>query len=74
VGANPAREKVRDPVAWIVRRKETESGKSIDKAILWMVSESSGRNESKRIGGLENMHPGGRALLDGAKATWTIEI
>ena len=28
--------------------------KPIDKAIFGMVSESSGRNESKRIGGLEN--------------------
>src|SRR5881409_2086274 len=46
-GVNPARARVRGPVAWIVRRKETESRKSIDKAILGMVSESSGRNESK---------------------------
>ena len=73
-GVNPAREIVRSPVAWIVRRKETESGESIDKAILRVVSESSGRNESKRIGGPENVHPGGRALLDGAKAIWDIEI
>ncbi len=28
--------------------------KPIDKAIIGMVSESSGRNESERIGGLEN--------------------
>ena len=28
--------------------------KPIDKAIFGMVSESSGRNESERIGGLEN--------------------
>ena len=32
-GVNPARAIVRGPVAWIVRRKETESRKSIDKAI-----------------------------------------
>ena len=32
-----------------------------------MVSESPGRNESKRIGGLENINPGGRAPLDGVK-------
>jgi hypothetical protein len=52
----------------------TESGKSIDEAILGMVSEPSGRNESKRIGGLENVNPGGRAPLDGVKAIWTVEI
>ena len=52
----------------------TESGKSIDKAILGMVSEPSGRNGSKRIGGLENVNPGGRAPLDGVKAIWTVEI
>ena len=73
-GVNPARAKVRGPVAWIVRRKETESGKSIDKAILGMVSEPSGRNESKRIGGLDNVNPGGRAPVDGVKAIWTVEI
>jgi len=37
--------KSQDPVAWIVRRKETESWKPIDEAIERMVSESSGRNE-----------------------------
>ena len=33
--------------------------KPIDKAIFGMVSESSGRNESERIGGLENPKPQG---------------
>jgi len=32
-GGSPTREKVRDPVAWIVRMKETESREPIDKAI-----------------------------------------
>jgi hypothetical protein len=45
--------------------------KPIDKAIFWMVSESSGRNESERIGGLENPNPRGRACTERAKATWT---
>src|SRR6266849_4662568 len=45
VGESPTRVKVRSPVAWIVRRKETESRKPIDEAIERMVSESSGRNE-----------------------------
>ena len=73
-GVNTARAIVRGPVAWIVRRKETESRKSIDKAILGMVSESSGRNESKRTGGPENVSPGGRALGSGVKAAWNVAI
>src|SRR5436309_7187361 len=73
-GVNPARARVRGPVAWIVRRKETESRKSIDKAILGMVSESSGRNESKRTGGPENVNPRGRALANGVKAAWNVAI
>src|SRR6266581_1533328 len=73
-GVNPARARVRGPVAWIVRRKETESRKSIDKAILGMVSESSGRNESKRTGGPENVNPRGRALGNGVKAAWNVAI
>jgi len=73
-GVSPARARVRGPVAWIVRRKETESRKSIDKAILGMVSESSGRNESKRTGGPENVNPGGRALGNGVKAAWNVAI
>ena len=67
-GVNPVGARVRSPVAWIVRRRETESRKSIDKAILGMGSKSSGRNESKRTGGLENVNPRGRALGSGAKA------
>jgi len=73
-GVSPARARVRGPVAWIVRRKETESRKSIDKAILGMVSESSGRNESKRTGGPENVNPRGRALGNGVKAAWNVAI
>ncbi len=34
--------------------EETKRMKPIDKAIFGMVRESSGRNESERIGGLEN--------------------
>jgi hypothetical protein len=34
VGSSPTRVRVRDPVAWIVGRKETESRKPIDKAII----------------------------------------
>ena len=40
--------------------RQTHRGKSqspVDKAILGMVSKSSGRNESEPIGGLENEKP-----------------
>jgi len=73
-GDSPARARVRGPVAWMVGRKETESRESIDKAILGMVSESSGRNESKRTGGPENVNPRGRALGSGVKAAWNVAI
>ena len=73
-GVKPAGARVRGPVAWVVGRRETKSGESTDKAVLGMVSESSGRNESERTGGLENVNPRGRALGSGAKAAWTVEI
>ncbi len=38
-------------------RRETEPLKPIDKPILGMGSESSGRNESEREGGLESRKP-----------------
>jgi len=37
--------------------RETEYLKPIDKAILGVVSELSGRNESERTGGLESEKP-----------------
>ena len=47
--------------------------KPIDKSIFGMVSESSGRNESERIGGLENPKSSrGRARTERAKATWIV--
>jgi hypothetical protein len=46
--------KSQDPVAWIAFAAETKRMKPIDEAIFRMVSESSGRNASERIGGLEN--------------------
>jgi hypothetical protein len=46
--------------------------KPIDKAIFGVVSESSGRNESERIGGLENRKaPGAEPAPKRAKARWT---
>ena len=53
VGGRPTEVTVRSLVAWIAECRETESRKPIDKAILRMVSESSGRNESERRYGLE---------------------
>ena len=47
VGGKPTEVKVRNLVAWISGRVETESPKSIDKAISGMVSKPSGRNDSR---------------------------
>ena len=74
VGGKPTEAKVRNLVAWIGGKRETESLKSIDKAIFRMVSKSSGRNESERRGGPENANPRGRALGHGAKAAWNAAI
>src|SRR6516225_8186448 len=57
VGARPTEVTVRSLVAWIAECRETESPKPIDKAIVRMVSESSGRNESERRYGLEKRKP-----------------
>ena len=54
----------------MAERRETEYLKPIDKAIFGMVSESPGRNESERIGGLERRRSGGRALQTRVKAAW----
>jgi hypothetical protein len=62
-GSNrPAGARVRNPVAWMARGKVTELWESIDKAIVRMGSESSGRNGSKGRGGLEMSSSSGRAL------------
>ena len=57
MGGKPTGAKVRGPVAWIAERKVTEFLKPIDEAIVRMVSESSGRNASEPIGGLEIENP-----------------
>ncbi len=46
-GIQPHRGKSQSPVAWITVVEETKLLKLIDKAILGMVSESPGRNESE---------------------------
>ena len=53
VGDRPTKVIVRGLVAWIAERREIEFLMPIDKAILRMVSKSSGRNESERRFGLE---------------------
>jgi hypothetical protein len=45
---------------------------SIDKAILGMVSKSSGCNESERTGDLETLKPRGRTHTEGVKAVWSV--
>jgi hypothetical protein len=44
--------------------------KPTDKAILGMVSESPGRNESEPMSGLDKICPEGRAFCFEAKAAW----
>ncbi|MFQ6094319.1 MAG: hypothetical protein ACE5OR_16865 [bacterium] len=56
-GVSPAGVRIRSPVAWMAGRRETEYLKPIDKAILGMVSESPGCNESERTGGPESENP-----------------
>jgi hypothetical protein len=71
VGVNPTEAKVGSLVAWIPGRRETEFLKRIDEAILGMVSESSGRNESERRVTSRVMNPRGRAHNRRAKAART---
>ena len=71
VGGKLTEEKVRNLVAWIEGKRETESP-SIDKAIFRMVSKSSGRNESKRRVASKNSHPKGRNLRSWVKAAWRV--
>ena len=52
--------------------EETKCMESIDKAILGMVSKSSGRNESKRTGDLENPKSRGRTHDWEVKAVWIV--
>ena len=51
----PPEEKSETFVAWVASVEETKRMKPTDEAILGMVSESPGRNESERTGGPESM-------------------
>jgi hypothetical protein len=72
VGGKPIEEKVRNLVAWIGEKRETESLESIDKAIFGMVSESSGRNDRKRKVASKNSRPKGRIRRGWMKAAWCV--
>ena len=73
-GNKPTRVKRQLPVAGIACTEETKCMESIDKAIVGMVSKSSGRNESKSIGDLENPKSRGRTHDWGVKAAWIVAI
>jgi hypothetical protein len=67
-GGSPTRAKVRTPLAWVVSVEKTKRMKPTDKAILGMVSESPGRNESEPTSGLETkLRSGGRAPPSGRR-------
>jgi hypothetical protein len=72
VGDKPTRVRSQTPVARIACAEETKRMESIDKAIPGMVSKSSGCNESKRVGDLENPRSRGRAHDWGVKAAWIV--
>jgi len=57
VGVSPAGVRIRSSVTWMAGMRETEHLKPIDKAILGVVSELPGRNESERTGGPESEKP-----------------
>ncbi len=63
MGNSPTGERVRLPVAWIAWTEETKFVKPIDKAIIWMASESPGRNASEPMGGPERKETRRPSLL-----------
>src|ERR1039458_7974726 len=65
--SKPTRARVRRPVAWMARGKETEPWESIDKAIDRMVSESSGRNASEGKVASKCLAPGAEPSGDGRR-------
>jgi len=67
VGKKAHRGRSQSPVAWIAVVKVTEPLKSIDKAILSMVSEWSGHNESERTSSLETTVPEVEPLHSGRR-------
>ncbi len=72
-GDSPAEVRIRSLVAWMADRRATKYLKPINKAILGIVSESPGHNESERIDGLESANSGGRTRSCRVKAAWIAE-
>src|SRR5262249_54766239 len=74
VGGSPTRVRVRNPEAWIVRRKETESREPIDEAIEgWRASHRAVMNERTRSLETESQGPsfssGGEGSMDCRRLT-----
>ena len=67
-GNKPTRVKRQLPVAGIACTEETKCMESIDKAIVGMVSKSSGRNDSERKVASKTRDPKGRTLRSWVKA------
>jgi len=63
VGNSPTGARVRSPVAWVAPVEETKRMKPTDKAVLGMVSESPGRNESESKLASTNNRPRRPSLL-----------
>jgi len=72
-GGQSHRGKSQEPRSWTAGRRETETLKPVDKPICGMGSESLGRNESERTGGLERgkLRRAEPASV-GQKAAWSV--
>jgi hypothetical protein len=73
-GESPFRGNNLNPLAWVAGWRATNILKPTDKAVLGTVSESSGRNENERIGGLVKTTSNGRAPCSRANAANLIEM
>jgi hypothetical protein len=72
VGDEPTEAKVRSLVAWIARRKETESLKPIDRIILGMTASHRAVTKVNADVASKVSGPGGRACNCRAKAAWIV--
>ena len=72
VGDKPTEAKVRSLVAWIARRKETESLKPINRVILGMTANHWAVTISERKVASKVSGPRGRACNCKAKAAWVV--
>ena len=72
VGDKPTEAKVRSLVAWIARRKETESLKPIDRIILGMTASHRAVTKVNAEVASKVSGPRGRACNRRAKAVWIV--